>query len=87
LFRPEKEGFELMRAALPHLRVLTLAVDKLSLLTKYLTAEEKTFLAGQMVFMEENCAAAVPVSILNTTKPRKMNIIHFRFKPNYDRIF
>jgi len=60
-----------MRAALPHLRVLTLKMDSLFLLNKYLTAEEKIFLAKKMVFMEEICPELVPPSTLSSsTAPR-----------------
>jgi len=70
VFRPEKDGFELMRAALPHLRLLTLPTDQISMLGKYLTAEEKAFLAQQVVFKQENASYTVPPSLNTNATPR-----------------
>jgi len=60
-----------MRAVLPHLRLLTLKLGQLSLLSKYLTAEEKVFLAGRMVFRDESSSElAVPSTLNSSTTPR-----------------
>jgi len=70
-FRPEKEGFVLIRMALPHLRLLTLpSCDPISLLAKYLTKEEKTYLAGQLLFKDDNFSGPAPASLNTTTTPR-----------------
>jgi len=67
--RPEKEGFDLMRAALPHLRLLNLSRMQLSLLSKYLLAEEMTFLAVQKVFKDQ-IVVAPPTSVNTNHTPR-----------------
>jgi len=75
-FRPEKEGFELMRAALPHLRLLTLPTDKIPLLTKYLTPDERTFVAGHVLFkVEETSRGPAPPSLTTNTTPRTNAIL------------
>jgi len=72
-FRAEEEGFELMRAALPHLRLLTLQNEQLSQLAKFLTAEEKTFLSAKMLFGDENLSA--PSTLNSSTTPRACAIV------------
>jgi len=62
-----------MRAALPHLRLLTLPMDQISLLTKYLLPEEKNFLLGQ----EENGSGTAPPSLKNSRNPREKPFLHF----------
>jgi len=69
-FRPEKEGSELMRAALPHLRLLSLSLEQHSLLAKYLTAEEKSYF-WQQVYFKEDSAAPAPPSLNTNTAPRE----------------
>jgi len=73
--RSEKDGFELMRAALPHLRLLTLELDQISLLTKYLTAEEKTFLAGELFFKEGTTPNPAPSSLSTNKSPRRKSLV------------
>jgi len=70
-FRPEKEGFELMRAALPHLRLLTLpSIDQISLLAKYLTKGEKTYLSMKLLFKEEKSSNPAPPSLNTNSRIR-----------------
>jgi len=60
-----------MRAVLPHLRLLTLPTnDPISLLAKYLTAEEKIYLSGQLLFKDENYSGPAPPSLNTNTTPR-----------------
>jgi len=59
-----------MRAALPHLRLMTLPPDKFSRLTEYLTAEERTYLAGNLFFKDKNVSCATPPSLNKNTTPR-----------------
>jgi len=63
-----------MRAALPHLKLLTLKADQLSQLGKFLTSEEKSYLGVRMTFSEENCCGPAPPS-LNTNKTPRMEPI------------
>jgi len=66
-----------MRAALPHLRLLTLKSDQLSKVKKFLSSEEKTFLAQQMVFQEDVGSFHPLPPLLNTnTTPRSKPISH-----------
>jgi len=75
-FRPEKRGFELMRAALPHLKLLTLKADQLSQLGKYLTSEEKYFLSVRLTFKKEDwCGAAPPSLNTNSNVPAVKQIV------------
>jgi len=74
-FRPEKEEFELMRAVLPHLRLLTLPVEQLTELNNYLKPEEKVFLAVQMVFDDENSSGPSPQSLNTNTTPREKAVV------------
>jgi len=69
-----------MRAFLPHLRLLTLEMDQISLLTEYLLPEEKVFLAGQLFFKEGKPSKPAPPSLSTKKSPRikpfiKLNII------------
>jgi len=64
-----------MRAALPHLRLLTLELDQISLLTKYLTAEEKTFLAGELFFKEGETSNPAPPSLSTNKSPRRKSLV------------
>jgi len=52
-----------MRAALPLLQLLTLPMDQISLLSKYLSTEEKTFLAGQLFLKDDDYAGPTPSNI------------------------
>jgi len=70
VFRPEKEGYELMRAALPHLRLLTIKTEQLSNLSKYLLPEEKIYLGVQVVFKEDLRAAPPPATVNTNKYPR-----------------
>jgi len=72
-FRPEKEGYNLMRAALPHLKLLTLPMDQISLLTKYLLPEEKVYLSKQVFLKEEDVSAEAP-PCLNTDKVPRTSV-------------
>jgi len=58
-----------MRAALPHLRLLTLPLDKHTLLTKFLLPEEKTYLLRQ-VYLKEQSSGAAPPSLNTNENPR-----------------
>jgi len=61
-----------MRATLPHLRLFTLpTTDPISLLAKFLTAEEKTYLAGRLLFKDENTSDPAPPSLDTSTVPRE----------------
>jgi len=57
-----------MRAALPHLRLLTLPMDKLYQLSKFLSPEERSFLAVRLLFQE---SAASPPSLNTNASPRE----------------
>jgi len=69
-----------MRAALPHLRLLTLPIDQISRLSKYLTSEEKTFLPRKMVFKEDSGSEEVPPSLNIDINPRILKAIHISLK-------
>jgi len=58
-----------MRAALPHLRLLTLPMGQISPLTKYLLPPEKAILSGKLLFNEENSEPSPP-SLNNNTNSR-----------------
>jgi len=71
-FRPGKYAFHLLRAALPHLRLLTLPLDQLSLLSNYLSPQEKGFLSAKLLFNEGNSSdLEAPPSLNTTTEPRE----------------
>jgi len=59
-----------MRAALPHLRLFTLPMDKHTLLTKFLLPEEKLFLLGQVYLKAETSSGAAPPSLNTNENPR-----------------
>jgi len=61
---------ELMRAALPHLRLMTLPLDKFSGLAEYLTAEERNYLAGNVFFKNKNVSGPAPLGLNQNTTPR-----------------
>jgi len=70
-----------MRAALPHLRLLTLPVDRLFLLATFLTAEEKIFLFGKMIFSEEKTEEEeIAPQGLNTNKTPRTRVGASRHK-------
>jgi len=52
-FRSEEKGLELLKAALPHLRLLTLPLDNLSRLDEYLSPSAKLDL-NNVIFKGEN---------------------------------
>jgi len=74
-FRPEKEGYELMRAALSQLRLLTLKMNQISLLAMYLLPEERTFLAGKLLFKDENSSDSAPPGLCANASPREKALI------------
>jgi len=63
-----------MRAALPHLRLMTLSADKFSPLSKFLTAEEKIYLSEKLFFKEESSTASAPLSLNTNSKCRTRTI-------------
>jgi len=69
-FRSEKEEVEMMKAVIPHLRLLTLPVDKLDPLSKYLSNSQKLFLANVMMFKHEDAADIVSPTINSSSVSR-----------------
>jgi len=64
-----------MRAALPHLRLLTLPVDKLHFFSIYLSAEEKTSLAVQLLFKKGSSSQSpLPSTLNSSTTPREQSV-------------
>jgi len=61
---------ELMRVALPHLRLMTLPLDKFSRFAEYLTAEERNYLAGNVFFKNKNMSGPAPPGLNQNTAPR-----------------
>jgi hypothetical protein len=60
-----------MRAALPHLRLLTLTQQQVALLSEYLTKEEKQALASQILFKDN---LDLPKTLCPIATPRRGNI-------------
>jgi len=70
-FRPEREEMELMKAVIPHLRLLSLPkMEQLKLLSKYLSDSQKLFLTKKIAFKEEDVAGNVPPLLHLSTVPR-----------------
>jgi len=63
------EGLRLMKAALPHLRLLICPMNKLGRLSKYLSDSEKLFLANQLIFNEKNPLPSLNSSTKSRSKP------------------
>jgi len=60
-----------MRATLPHLRLLTLpSADRISLLAKFLTSHEMTYLSMKLLFPTANSSEPVPLSLNPNTNSR-----------------
>jgi len=66
-FRSEKEEVEMMKAVIPHLRLLTLPMDKLDPFSKYLSNSQKGDLAK---FKEDGIPGKVSASLNLSTSPR-----------------
>jgi len=75
LIRSEEKGLELMQAALPHLRLLTLPVEKLNRLGRFLTDSQKRFLANRLMFKDYDSTEKIPdglnPSILSRSRNQK----------------
>jgi len=60
---------ELMEAFIPHLRLLTVPVDKLDPLSKYLTDSQMSYLAKRLMFKVKN-VEEIPARLNLNTLPR-----------------
>jgi len=60
----------MMKTVIPYLRLLTLPVDKLDQLAKYLSNSQKLFLANRLMFKEENIAGNVSTRLNMSTESR-----------------
>jgi len=65
-----KEEVQLMKALIPHLRLLTLPMDQLDRLSKYLSKSQKYLLAERLMFKDESCAGNATPRLNLTTLPR-----------------
>jgi len=70
-FRPDKE-VEMMKALIPHLRLLTLPLDKLDPLSKYLSNSQIGYLAKRLIFKDEDSAGkfSPPLNLSTSLRSR-----------------
>jgi len=69
-YRPEKEEVEMMNAVIPHLRLLTLPMDKLGQVAKYLSDSQLAYLAKRLMYKGENIPGKVSPSLNLSTSSR-----------------
>jgi len=61
---------KLMKAVLPHLRLLTVPADELGRLSKYLSKSQRQFLADWLMYKDTTRALNISPSLNLNTKPR-----------------
>jgi len=72
----DSERFDLVRAALPHLRLMTLPMEEISQLTEFLLPDEKAFLSEQVFFKADSVCSSdeVPPGLNANRQPRNQSI-------------
>jgi len=70
----------MMAAVIPHLRLLTLPMDKLGPLSKYLTDSQMSYLAKRLIFKDENSAGNVSPGLNLSTSSRRRPALEKKIK-------
>jgi len=70
-FRSENEEAELMKAVVPHLRLLTLPIDKLGPISNYLSDTQIAYLAKIVMHKDERSAGSVSPGLNLSRVPRR----------------